>query len=146
LAALQEAGGPESPGWGWSVSHRDWFRHSVGLVLDLVTDPEPLRALNLDDPVVLTAEGAAELRAALDRLRAAIRRQPAEFARRMDRADCPVAEVLAALDRAATGDVAKVDDDNEYRLEDFFRYLRQQEVAAAEAARSGRSLVTLTMA
>ena len=47
---------------------------------------------------------------------------------------------------ATTGDVAKVDDDREYRLEDFFRYLRRLRVAAAEAARSGRSLVTLKMA
>jgi hypothetical protein len=101
--------------------------------------------LNLHDPAVVAAEDAAGLRDAVGRLRAAIRQRPAEFVRRTGWMDCTPEDVLAALDRAETGDVAKVHDDEEPAPECFFRYLRQQEHAAAEAARSGRSLVTLTM-
>jgi hypothetical protein len=145
LAALERAGGPAGPGWGWSVSHKDWFRHTVGEVLDLAADPEPLRVLCLDAPAVVAAGDAAGLRDAVGGLREAIRDEPAEFVRRMEWADCTVEDVVAAMDRAATGDVAKVDDDGATPAECFFRYLRQQEAAAAEAASSGRSLVTLTM-
>jgi hypothetical protein len=145
MAALQDAGGPDAPGWGWSVSHKDWFRHTVGELLDLVDDPEPLRALNGHEPAVVAAEEAAGLRDAVGRLRTAIRERPAEFVRRTAWMDCTPQDVLAALDRAATGDVAKVYDDDPEPPECFFRYLRQQEHAAAEAARSGRSLVTVTM-
>jgi hypothetical protein len=65
--------------------------------------------------------------------------------RTRDTARCTVEDVLAAMDRAETGDIAKVDDSRATPAECFFRYLRQQEAAAAEAARSGRCLVTLTM-
>jgi hypothetical protein len=145
LAALERAGGPAGPGWGWSVSHKDWFRHTVGEVLDLVADPGPLRVLCLDAPVVVAAGDAAGLRDAVGGLRAAIRERPAEFVRRTEWMGGTAEDVVAAMDRAATADIAKVDDDGATPAECFFRYLRQQEAAAAEAARSGRSLVTLTM-
>jgi hypothetical protein len=148
LAALERAGGPAAPGWGWSVSHKDWFRCTVGDVLDLVEDPEPLRVLCLDAPAVVAADDAAGLRDAVGRLREAIRARPEEFVRRTRWMDGTPDGVLAALERAATAEVAevaRVDDDGDTPAESFFRYLRQQESAAAEAARSGRSLVTLTM-
>src|SRR3954453_23529174 len=145
LAALERAAGPAGPGWGWSVSHKDWFRHTVAEVLDLVDDPATLTVLCLDAPAVVGAGDAAGLRDAVGRLREAIRKRPAEFVRRTRWMDGTPDGVLAALDRAATAEVAKVDDDDATPAECFFRYLRQQEAAAAEAARSGRCLVTLTM-
>lgn len=149
-ALVERGGGPVGVDWWRSWSRRDSFRDVVQRLLDLVPDPEPLHLLQHDGATAIGPDAALRLRDALDALLDEVRRHPEVLPPRSYWPEHTPEDVLQALDRSATGyqhDVDGTEDSTSVEvLGSVLGHLRQQAAAADAAARSGRSLVTFTVA